>query len=336
MVVSWPGHIADTGGTRSHYTHLIDVFPTILEAAGVKAPSAVAGVAQQRVDGVSFLSTLASASAPEHHVTQYYEMHGNRSMYDRGWVAARRSGLLPWLPTPPPGTPEPAWELYDIEHDYSQAHNIAPEQPERLNALIRMFDEEAAANKVLPINPDFASRVHPNPPPPGGRAYYTFYPGATQLFDATAPATRNRSHRFTIDIEVPTGGADGVLVADGGLSSGYTIYVKDGRPTYTYNYFRRRVTTITAPDRLAPGKARIELRFAYDGGGSGKGADVTLLVNGKDAGAARLPETVPIIYSYDETFDVGEDSATPVGPYEAPFAFTGTIEKVELRADAVR
>ena len=336
MVVSWPGHISDAGGTRSHYTHLIDVFPTILEAAGVASPSTVAGVTQQRVDGVSFLPTLASAEASERHITQYYEMHGNRSMYDRGWVAARRSGLLPWLPTPPPGTPEPAWELYDIEHDYSESRNIAAEQPERLNALIRMFDEEAAANKVLPINPDFATRVHPNPPPPGGRAFYTFYPGTTHLFDATAPATRNRSHSFTIDIDVPTEGADGVLVADGGLSSGYAIYVKDGRPTYTYNYFRRRVTTIEATDRLVPGKTRIELRFAYDGGGNGKGAQVTLLVNGKEAGSARLPETVPIIYSYDETFDVGQDSATPVGPYEAPFAYAGTIEKVEIRADVPR
>ena len=334
MVVSWPGHISDAGGIRSHYTHLIDVFPTILEAAGIAPPATVAGVPQQRVDGTSFLPTLSNASAPERHVTQYYEMHGNRSMYDRGWVAARRSGLLPWLPTPPAGTPEPAWELYDIEHDYSEARNLARQEPERLNALIRMFDEVAADNKVLPINPDFASRVHPNPPPPGGRPFYTFYAGTKHLFDATAPATRNRSHSFAIDLDVPQGGADGVLVADGGLSSGYTIYVKDGRPTYTYNYFRRRVTTIAAPDRLAPGKALIEVRFAYDGGGVGKGAQVTLLVNGQEAGSARLPETVPVIYSYDETFDVGEDSATPVGPYTSPFAYGGAIEKVELRTES--
>ena len=336
MVVSWPGHISDAGGTRSQYTHLIDVFPTVLDAAGVTTPSAVDGVAQQKVDGISFLPTLTSASAPEQRTSQYYEMHGNRSMYENGWLAGRRSGLLPWGPPPVAGTPEPAWELYDLEHDYSEARDLAAQRPDKLAALQRRFDEVAAANKVLPINPDFASRVHPNPPPPGGRPFYTFYPGTSHLFDATAPATRNRSHQFAIDITVPQGSADGVLVADGGLSSGYAIYVKDGRPSYTYNYFRRRVTTITAPQRLAPGKARIEVRFEYDGGGTGKGAQVTLLVNGQPAGTARLPETVPVIYSYDETFDVGEDSATPVGPYEAPFAYAGAIEKVELRTEPTR
>jgi arylsulfatase len=132
---------------------------------------------------------------------------------------------------------------------------------------------------------------------------------------------------------VPSGGADGVLVADGGVSSGYTLYLKSGRPSYTYNYFRREVTTITAPASLPPGKARIDLHFAYDGGGEGKGATVTLSVNGQQVGRAHLGQTVPKIYTYDETFDVGEDTATPVGPYAAPFPFTGIIEKIELRAD---
>lgn len=333
MIVSWPGHIADGGSTRAQYAHLIDVFPTILEAAGIAQPKAIDGVTQQQVDGTSFLDTLLSASAPERRTQQYYEMHGNRSMYDRGWVAARRSGLLPWPAPPGSTTGEPPWELYDLEHDYSEAHDLAAQHPEKLTELQRTFDEVAGRNKVLPINPDFASRVHPNPPPPGGRAFYTFYPGTTTLFDATAPGTRNRTHTFSVDVHVPSGGADGVLVADGGLSSGYTLYMKDGRPSYTYNYFRRQVTTITAPERLAPGRARIELRFVYEGGGVGKGATVTLRVNGVDVGQARLAQTVPTIYSYDETFDVGEDTATPVGPYEAPFPFTGTIEKVELRTE---
>ena len=205
--------------------------------------------------------------------------------------------------------------------------------PDKLAALQHEFDEVAARNKVLPINPDFASRAHPNPPPPGGRAFYTFYAGTTHLFDATAPGTRNRTHTFTIDLEIPEGAADGVLVADGGLSSGYTIYVKDGRPSYTYNYFRRQVTTITAPERLTPGHARIELHFAYEGGGTGKPATATMRVNGVQVGQAHLAQTVPNIYSYDETFDVGEDTATPVGPYTAPFPFTGTIQKVELRTE---
>lgn len=329
MVISWPGHIGDAGGTRSHYQHVIDLFPTILEAAGVAQPRAVNGVEQQRIDGVSFLDVLENPSAPARHTQQYFEMHGNRSMYDSGWIAARRSGLLPW-PSPPPDA-QPAWELYDLVHDYSEAHDLAAAEPQKLDALTREFDEVARRNNVFPIDPRFGERAHPNPPPPGGRPFYTFYPGATHLFDATAPATRNRTHTLTAYVEIPVGGADGVLVADGGVSSGYTLYIKDGRPSYTYNYFRREVTTVAAIERLHAGRARVDLHFAYDGGGEGKGATVTLSVNGREVGRARLTHTVPKTYSYDETFDVGEDTSTAVGPYAAPFPFTGVIEKVELR-----
>jgi arylsulfatase len=332
MVISWPGHIRDAGSTRAHYTHIIDILPTILEAAHIQQPSAVNGVEQQVVDGVSFLDVLGDPAAPERRTEQYYEMHGNRSIYDRGWVAAKRSGLLPWA-SPVPTSQDPGWELYDLAHDYAEAHDLASSNPDKLEELKRKFDEVAAKNKVLPINPSF-DRAHSNPPPPGGRSLYTFYPGATQLFDATAPGTRNRTHTITAYIDVPSGSVNGVLVADGGSSSGYTLYLKDGRPSYTYNYFRRQVTTIAAPNPLPAGKARIDLRFAYDGGGEGKGATVTLSVNGRNVAEARLARTVPKIYSYDETFDVGEDTATPVGPYTAPFPFTATIEKIELRAES--
>jgi arylsulfatase len=331
MVLSWPGHIRDAGSTRSHYTHIIDIFPTLLEAANIEQPRSVNGFEQQMVDGISFLEAIGNPSAPERRTEQYFEMHGNRSMYDGGWVAARRSGILPWKP--PVQTPaDPPWELYDLTHDYSEAHDLANADPARLEALKKKFDEVAARNKVLPINPSF-DRAHLNPPPPGGRAFYTFYPGATQLFDATAPGTRNRTHTITAYVDVGSGRANGVLVADGGLSSGYSLYVKDGRPSYTYNYFRRAITTLTSPAVLPPGKARIELHFAYEGGGEGKGATITLSVNGQRVGEAHLAQTVPKIYSYDETFDVGEDTSTPVGPYTAPFPFTGTIDKIELRAE---
>ncbi len=331
MVISWPGRIPDAGATRWQYQHAIDIFPTILQAAGVVLPQTVDGVEQQKVDGVSFFDALSSAAAPERHTQQYFEMHGNRAIYDAGWVAVQRSGLLAWTSTPA-DAPPPAWELYDLTHDYSEAYNLAAEQPGKLEALKKTFDETAARNKVFPIDRRFAERVHPNPPPPGGRDFYTFYAGTTHLFDATAPGTRNRTHTLTAFVDVPAGGAEGVLVADGGAGSGYSLYIKDGRPAYTYNYFRRDVTTIIAPEPLRPGKSRIDLRFAYDGGGEGKGATITLSVNGTKAGEARLARTVPRIYTYDETFDVGEDSATAVGPYTAPFPFTGTLERVELRA----
>jgi arylsulfatase len=331
LVVSWPARIRDAGATRAHYTHVIDLFPTILQAAQVTPPQSVDGVPQQVIDGISFFDVLASGTAPERHTQQYFELHGNRSIYQDGWVAAQRSGLLAWT-NPSATAPPPPWELYDLTRDYSEANNLAGAEPARLEALKQTFDAVAARNKVFPIDPRFAERVHPNPPPPGGRDFYTFYPGATHLFDATAPGTRNRSHTLTAFVEIPSGGADGVLVADGGNPSGYTLYIKNGRPAYTYNYFRREITTVTATDPLPSGNARIDVRFAYEGGGEGKGATVTLAVNGQQVGEAHLAHTVPRIYTYDETFDVGEDSATPVGPYAAPFPFTGTLQRIELRA----
>ncbi len=331
VVISWPRRVQDPGGIRTQYEHVIDVFPTLLDAAGLTPPSAVNGVAQQRLDGVSFLATVSNPTAPETRTTQYYEMHANQSIYHDGWVAARRSGFVPW-PSGNSKTP-PAWELYDLAHDYSQARDVAARYPGKLAELQGVFDQEAAKNQVLPLDPRVAERQHPNPPPPGGRAFYTFYQGATHLHDAVAPGTRNRTHTITAYLDIPATGAEGVVVADGGLASGYALYLKDGRPTYTYNYFRRSVTTIAAPERLPAGKAVVTLQFDYDGGGRGKGATVTLTVNGVRAGTARLAETVPVTYSYDETFDVGEDTSSPVGPYQGPFRFTGTIERVELRAE---
>jgi arylsulfatase len=331
VVVSWPGHVQAPGSTRAQYTHVIDVLPTILEAAGIAMPASVKGVAQQRVDGASFLGALTNAAAPDTRTTQYYEMHANQAIYHEGWLAGRRSGNLPW-PTGTSKTP-PAWELYDLAHDFSQARDVAGSQPARLAELQAVFEREAARNQVLPLDARVAERRHPNPPPPGGRPFYTFYPGVTHLYDAVAPGTRNRTHTVTAYVDIPAGGADGVIVADGGIAAGYALYVKDGRATYTYNYFRRKVTTIAAPSVLPTGRSVIAVHFAYDGGGLGKGATVTLTVNGLEAGRARLDATVPIVYSYDETFDIGEDASSPVGPYAGPFPFTGTIDRVELRAE---
>jgi arylsulfatase len=262
-------------------------------------------------------------------------MHGNISMYSEGWVAARRSGILPWAYVMAPGEVPPGWELYHLAQDYSEANDLAREQPDRLKELQSLFDREATKNQVFPIDPRIgAGRDHGNAPPPAGHSYYVLYPGATHLYGANAPGTRNRTHTFTAYIQMPASGGDGVLVAEGGTGAGYTLYVKDGRPSYTYNYFRREVTTITAPNPLPPGKAVIELHFAYDGGGLGKGATVTLSVNGTKVAEARLNHTVPRAYSFEETFDVGEDSASAVGPYIAPFPFTGVLERIELRAEA--
>jgi arylsulfatase len=256
-------------------------------------------------------------------------------MYSNGWIAAQRTGLLPWAYTFSVNGAPPAWELYDLTRDYSEVNDLAGTQTQKLEELKKLFDIEAGRNKVFPIDPRVSGRQHPNPPPPGGRAFYTFYPGATHLYDALAPGTRNRTHTITAYVDNRAGGAEGVLVAEGGLAAGYALYIKDGRASYTYNYFRREVTTVAAKDPLPEGKSVIELRFVYDGGGMGKGAIVTLMVNGKKVGEARLAHTVPRAYSFEETFDVGEDTASPVGPYDAPFAFTGTLERLELRSEAL-
>jgi len=333
MVVSWPARIKDREATRSQYLHVIDVFPTILEAAGLPQPRSVNGVEQQEVDGVSFLDALADAAAPEHRTRQYFEMHGNRSIYSGGWIAAQRTGLLPWAYTFDASQAQPGWELYDLAHDYSESRDLASTRPDKLEDLKRLFAEEAAKYQVYPIDPRINGRQHPNPPPPGGRAFYTFYPGVAHLYDSLAPATRNRTHTFRAYVDIPAAGAAGVLVAEGGISAGYSLYFKDGRPSYTYNYFRRDVTTITAPDGLPPGKAVIVLHFEYEGPGAGGPATVTLTVNGTKVGEARLARTVPRAYSFEETFDVGEDTASAVGPYAAPFRFTGTLQRLELRSE---
>jgi arylsulfatase A-like enzyme len=331
MVVSWPARIKDPGATRRQYLHVVDVLPTILEAAGLPLPRTVNGSEQQPMDGVSFLDALSNPSAPEHRVSQYFEMHGNRAMYSGGWIAAQRTGLLPWAYTLDPAQTPPAWELYDLEHDYSEANDLAGARPDKVEELKALFDREAVRNNVYPLDSRVSGRQHPNPPPPGGRAFYTFYPGVTHLFDALAPATRNRTHTFTAYVEIPAGGADGVLVAEGGTASGYSLYIKDGRPAYTYNYFRRDVTTIAAHAPLPRGASVIGLHFEYLGPGAGGPAVITLTVNGTKVGEARLAHTVPRVYTYDETFDVGMDTASPVGPYAAPFPFTGTLQRLELR-----
>jgi arylsulfatase len=267
-------------------------------------------------------------TAAERHRIQYSEMHGNLSVYQDGWMAGRRSGLLPWIR---PGVIAPTpWELYDLRSDYSQARDLAALNPEKLRELQALFDREAERNQVFPIDSRVAGREHSTPSPPNGRPFFTFYPGATRLYGALSPATCNRTHELRAYVHVEDGAPEGVLVADGGASSGFSLYVQNGRPAYTYNYLRREVTTIRAKEPLPRGASTIVLRFEYDGGGRGLGAKVTLLVNGKAAGEARLAYTVPVAYAYDETFDVGEDSASPVGPYKGPFPFNGRLERVEV------
>jgi arylsulfatase len=326
MIVYWPRRIKDAGGVRYQFEDVTDVAPTILDAAHVPEPVQIDGTKQQRVDGMSFLPTFASASVPSNRTTQYFEMLGNRAIYHDDWIAGARSGLLPWIyATAPETMMQQPWELYHLSEDYSEANNLAGKYPEKLGELEALFDTEAKENNVYPLDPRFGGRQ----PRPAG-THFTYYAPTGHLYLSLTPQYENRSHAITAYVEIPLGGANGVLMADGGIGGGFSLFLKDGKPTYTYNYFGQSTTTISAPDPLPPGHAKIVLKFDYEGGGRGKGATVTLLVNDRQVAQARLAQTVPVAFTFDDTFDVGEDSASPVGDYKGPFPFTGTLDKIDL------
>lgn len=324
LVVSWPAGIRDNGSLRDQFEDVTDIAPTILEAAHLPIPTAVNGVKQQRMDGQSMLETFASANVPSKRNTQYFEMIGNRAIYHDGWMAASRSGIVPWTYSPPaPDVAKFPWELYHLDRDYSEAHDLAAKDPAKLAELQQVFDEEAKRNNVYPIDPRFGGRQSRRP-----GNHFTFYGRAGHWYLSETPMYENHSHTITAWVDVAPGKTDGVLISDGGEGGGFSLFVKDGRPTYTYNFFKLDVSTIAAKDQLKPGPNKITLEFQYDGGGKGKGAAVRLLVNDKEAAQEHLARTVPVAFTFQETFDVGEDSASPVGAYESPFPFSGTLQKL--------
>ncbi len=326
MVVFWPNRIKDAGGVRYQYENVTDVLPTVLEATGIPQPTSVNGIKQQPIDGISMLSTFASPSAPPNRTTQYFEMLGNRAIYNDGWIAAARSGLLPWVyTTVHESMMQQPWELYHLANDYSEADDLAKQYPDKLKHLQQLFDTEARKNHVYPLDPRVAGRQER----PTSK-HFTYYAPTGHLYVSLTPQYENHSHTITAYINVPKEGASGVLLADGAESGGFSLFLKDGKPTYTYNYFERKITTIASPDPLSPGPAIIRLDFAYDGGGIGKGALATLYVNNRSVAQARIEQTVPMAFSFEDTFDIGEDSASPVGDYQSPFPFTGIIDHINF------
>jgi len=332
FVVHWPRRITAAGEIRGQYHHLIDVLPTVLEAAGLPAPTSVNGVVQKPLDGVSMLYSFADPQAADRHTTQYYETFGNRSIYQDGWLAGARGGRLPWIRTGEPDPEKEPWELYNISVDYSQATNLAAAQPERLEAMKQRFLEEARKFQVLPLDPRsnerLSAQLRPTLNP--GRTVYRFFGSDLHLYDNLAPPVRNQSHTITADIVVPADGGDGVVVAAGGHMGGYALYLRDGRVHYTYNFAGVERTRLASAATLPPGPAIITLRFDYDGGGNGKGGNAVLGVNGKTVAERRVPRTAPTIFYYYETFDLGEDVGSTVDDYPGPFRFRGTIKTVTV------
>jgi arylsulfatase A-like enzyme len=350
MCLSWPKRIAARGEIRSQFHHVIDIAPTILEAAGLQAPFILNGVTQMPLEGVSMAYTFGDAKAPTRHTTQYFEIAANRGLYDDGWIASTTPLRPPWVVSGAEPDPDDfPWELYDVTNDFSQSKDLAKENPKKLADLQARFLIEAAKHNVLPIDSSFADRANPaiRPSFNVGRTDFTYYPGMIRIPEANAPDIKNKSFRINADIDVPQGGADGILVTQGGRFGGWGLLVLDGKPTFAYAYSnqdgdkypdqKKTKTRIAGGERLVPGKHTISFEFTYDGGGIGKGGQGTLTVDGNKVAEGRIENTAPFRFSLDESFDVGEDTGTPVvDEYDArmPFRFGGTLGKVEFKLGA--
>jgi len=336
-IVHWPGGIKSKNEVRPQFGHVIDIAATVLDAAGVPEPIAVDGVQQMPLHGNSMVPTFDDAGAPEHRETQYFEMFVNRGIYHQGWTAVTRHST-PWVVQGEmPAFDDDDWELYGPD-DWTQTKNLSKESPEKLHELQRLFLIEATRYDVLPLddrrverfNPDLAGRptlIHGNS--------QMLFGGMGRLTENTVLNIKNKSHSITAEIVVPEGGANGVLVAQGGAFGGWSLYLKDGVPVYCYNLAGLNQTMVRGENPVPAGEHQVRMEFAYDGGGLAKGGAVTLFVDGEKAGEGRLEITQPMVFSADETTDVGTDGATPVSDEYGPkdSAFTGDVEWVQIDID---
>ena len=338
MVISYPKKIKDIGGIRSQFHHVIDIVPTILELCGIPQPTLVNGVDQKPIEGVSMVYSFDSAQAKSARNTQYFEMVGNRAIYHDGWVACTTPYRLPWQ-TIGGDSKYPSrdfkWELYNIADDYSEADNLAAKNPEKLEELQHLFYDEAKKNNVLPLDASFAARVDPSirPSLTKGRTHFEYYEGATRIPEGSAPNFKNQSWSITADVNTAAN-TNGVLATIGGYFGGFVLMVKDSKPLFMYRGTNQPqwLVTIQGSQKIAAGQHKIMIDFIYDGGGAGKGANMILYVDGKAVGQKRIERTIGARFSLDETFDVGEDTGSPVEftLYDVPFKFNGQINKVSV------
>ena len=339
MVVHWPKGIQAKNGIRTQFGHVIDVAPTILEAAGLPEPKVVNGTPQIPMEGVSMVYSFDDAGAKERHTTQYFEIAGNRAIYHDGWLA-RTIHRAPWEQQPRGPMDKDAWELYDVRSDFSLADDLSAENPQQLKEMQALFMKEAEEHHVLPLDDRTLERglaaAVGRPDLMAGRTSLTLAEGMTGMMENVFISVKNKSKTITAEVEVPASGANGAILAQGGRFGGWSLYVKNGVPAYDYNFLGMQRSTIAAKKPLAAGKATIRFEFAYDGGGLGKGGTGTLLVNDEQVAQGRIERTQAFIFSADETADVGIDLGTPVVEAigaEAKSKFTGHIPKltVEVR-----
>jgi len=339
-IIHWTNGIKARGELRTQFHHVIDVAPTVLEAAGLPAPTFVNGVMQEPLHGVSMAYSFDNAKAAERHETQYFEMVCNRGIYHRGWTAVTRHGNLPWVVVgAQPPLSDDVWELYDTTKDWSQAHDLAAEMPEKLAEMKRLFDLEASKYNVFPLddrkaertNSDLAGRpvvVHGNT--------QLFFPGMRRLSENSVINLKNKSHSVTAELEIPEAAANGVIIAHGGNMGGWSLYALNGKLRYHYNFLGLKQFDVTATSPLPTGKHQVRVESAYDGGGLGKGATVTLYLDGDKVGEGRVDRTHAFFFSMDETLDIGSDQGEPVSPDYGSRgnAFTGKINWVQIDIDA--
>jgi len=337
-VVRWPKGINGRGETRSQFAHVIDVAPTILEVAGLPQPLMVNGVLQHPIEGVSMAYSFNDANAAERHETQYFEMIGNRGIYHKGWTAVTKH-RTPWETGEIETVPfdDDVWELYDTTKDWSQANDLSKENPEMLHKLQQLWLIEAVKHNVLPLDDRMSERgnaeIAGRPELIEGDRQIVF--GPTARVPGLAMITlQNKSHAITAELDVPPSGADGVIVAMGGITGGFSLYAKHGKPTYCYNFFGLEETRVEGDRAIPPGHHQIRMEFAYDGGGIAKGGTVTLYVDGEKTGEGRVEHTEPFAFG-EETCDVGEESGSPVTSdygQNGGSHFSGTVNWVEFDA----
>jgi hypothetical protein len=352
MAISWPKAIKDKGGIRNQFHHVIDIVPTILEASDIKAPDVVNGVAQKPIEGVSMVYTFdkANAGAPSTHHTQYFEMMADRALYQDGWIARTKVIRPPWNVAGAVNQ-NPAenatWELYDLRKDWTQYDDAAAKSPQKLSELQQLFWVEAAKYQVLPLDASVATRLAaPRPNLTAGRTEFTYSGEMTGTPNGDAPSILDRSYTITAEVEIPQGGAEGMLVTQGGRFGGYGFYLLKGKPVFLYNLLDLKRVRWEGPEALSPGKHTLEFAFKYDGlgmatlafnnvSGIGRGGTGVLKVDGKEVATQKMEHTIPLIMQWDENFDVGADTGTPVDDhdYQVPFRFTGKLNKLTLKTE---
>ena len=333
-IVHWPAGIGGTG-VRHQFHHVIDIAPTVLDVAGIPHPESVNGVEQAPLHGVSMRYAFDEPDAADRHTTQYFEIAGNRGIYHDGWTAVTKHAT-PWIAMAElPAFADDVWELYAPD-DWTQAHDLAQEMPDKLAELQAVFLEEARRYNVLPLDDRrverFDAAIAGRPTLVQGRRQ-VLYGGMSRLTEATVLNVKNVSHAVAADIEVPEGGAAGVIIAQGGAFGGWSLYLRsDGVPVYCYNLLGLALTKVAASQPLAPGAHRVAMTFTYDGGGPGRGGAIALTVDGETVGEGRIERSVPLVFSMDETCDVGQDGGLPVSDdYTAEGSgFTGTVRTVVI------